>query len=189
VRLICFVAVFAAIAGAQSYDRELLVNRLTTDLANLKSIPGDASLPRVLDCLPTRHRGAPEPEGCGPIDRLNEDLSLVRPSQSQHFPTRGLAYNLVSSLSGRELDPVALSVFTNSLVDALEIADHAVEVRTRASGSREFRDSVMRAYTALLALGLNKTATELILGNLVRNAENLSKPPDFIPIPPAPLFK
>jgi hypothetical protein len=187
--IVCLLPVVAVVANAQSFDRDLVVNRLSADLANLKIIPADSSFSLVRGCLPPRHPTAPRPEECGPLDRVREDLDLIHASQRQHFPSLGLAYNLLNSLAGRELDPVPLSVFTNSLVDALVVADHAIEVRTRASGSREFRDSVMRAYTALMALGLEKRDAELILGNLVRNAEQWSRPPDFIPIPPAQAYR
>lgn len=186
----CLLRVLAAVASAQSpgdasYSRELAVAHLSADLANLKTLPRG---PLLRSQCPVRDPKVQRPEECGPLDRVREDLTLGRDPRSIHLPTGGLAYNLVDALAGRELEPDALSLLSNSFVDAIAIADRAVEVRTRASSSQAFRDSVMRAYAAMFALGVDRNRAERFLGTFVREAEQFSRPPDFVPIPPARPF-
>jgi hypothetical protein len=195
-RLTTFLlAVFAVAASAQSptdagYDREMVVTRLTADLANLKDFPANRDTIALWAQCPISNRGrAARPAECGPLDRVREDLALGRPPRTMHLPTEALAYNLVRTLAGRELEPEGLSLLSNALVDSIAVADRAVEVRTRVSGSRAFRDSVMRTYAALYALGVDRNRAESFLRNFVQEAEKFSKPPDFIPIPPAQPYR
>jgi hypothetical protein len=183
--LACLLTTFAAVASAQSqpgvaYSRETIVNRLKTDLAGLKDFHPDTGLPRVSQCL---QLGNQVVEACEPFRRVVADLALI-PSRPRRFPVEILSLNLINALAGRELEPVSLSLLSNSLVDAVAIADRAVSAHTPVSRSSAFRDSVTQMYTALVALGVDEARAETLVRNFMRNAEQLSRPPEIVPIPP-----
>lgn len=179
---------FAALANAQSpgdanNNRERAVVRVNTDLAGLKAFPARDLAVRS-QCMIRRDRSSARPAECEPVDRLADDLSLVE-GNPPHFPTQVLAINLAGVLSGHELEPDALSLLAGSLVNLVAIADRSAEVRTPVSESRAFRDSLLRAYAALVALGIREVRAEVFLRILARSAENRSRPPELEPIPPA----
>jgi hypothetical protein len=189
--VICLLTLFPAVGLAQqsndiTYDRELIVSRLNFDLARLKTVSSDPSL--LIRCRIASDRSAPRPDACAPADRVRDDLALIHPRRTRQYPPEILSMNLIRVLAGRELEPDALSLLASSLVDAVTIADRAIEVRRSVSGSRPFHNSVMQVYTGLLALGIERNRAENFLSNFVRSAETLSKPPDFEPIPNARPF-
>jgi hypothetical protein len=183
------VVLFAALANAQGpgkdgVSREQAVVRLNSDLANLQDVRANGGILSIRECLTTNNRGAQRPEECGPFDRVAADLSLAA-GQPRHFPPQGLSFTLVNALAGRELEPGALSFLANALVDAVAIANRSAEARVFVSDSGAFRDSVVRSYVALEALGVDSDRATRLIGNFVRSAESLSRPRDFVPIPPA----
>ncbi len=183
----CLLAVFAACASAQNPaaangNGELAVLRLHVDLAGLKTFPaGDGAMRRR--CRMRRDHSSGRPAECESIDRVADDLSLVVGGSSR-YPIQMLAVQMANVLAGHELAPDALSLLAGSLVDLVAIADRSAEARTPVSASPAFRDSLIRAYAALVALGIGEMRAETFLWVFAQNAENMSRRPAFEPIPP-----
>jgi hypothetical protein len=185
----CILLVFATLTGAIAQTstepvltREQIVRQLNHDLTNLPTIAPAANGGMALLQCKLHERDVQPSEQCELVDRLVYDFSLVGGGQRVFT---GLSINLIQALAGREVEPDALSLLTSSLVDAVAIADQSIRALKPVSDSRAFRDSVMRSYSAMFALGLPEKLAEGILGNFVRNVDRLSGPHDVRPIPPA----
>jgi hypothetical protein len=185
------VGLFVALASAQNatnddYNRERTVLRLNADLGNLKTVPADVRVVVLSRCIAERGTTTQRPQECGAADQITDDLVLTKDSQ-RRSPADGLGLQLISALSGRELEPGALLALTNSVVDMVAIADQSIAAQKAVLASRPFQESTNRARSALVALGVPTRRAELLLVNFAQNAENRTHPRPHLlePIPPA----